>query len=138
MSRFLFLLLIIYSECYKYEMTAIFSKEPGSECCISYLSSNKPSSCTREDGEDYKYKIVWDPSIKISSSQNLFKYCSSLLSLDASEFDTSEITVMEGMFMGCTNLQSLNIKNFDTRKVNNMNSMFCSCSHLTTLDISKF
>ena len=41
---------------------------------------------------------------------------------------------MNGMFYGCTSLTSLDLSNFDTSKVTNMGYMFQSCTNLTSLD----
>jgi surface protein len=38
----------------------------------------------------------------------MFQGCSSLTSLDLSNFDTSNVTAMASMFATCTNLTSLN------------------------------
>ena len=45
---------------------------------------------------------------------------------------------MNDMFSNCTSLVSLDISNFDTTNVENMNQMFLGCSNLKFLDISGF
>ena len=42
------------------------------------------------------------------------------------------------MFYNCSSLISLNISNFDTSKVSNMGYMFYNCNGLISLDISNF
>jgi surface protein len=42
------------------------------------------------------------------------------------------------MFFKCTSLTSLNLSNFTTSKVNDMSKMFSKCTSLTSLDLSKF
>ena len=45
---------------------------------------------------------------------------------------------MSGMFAGCSSLTSLNLSNFNTNNVNNMSFMFAGCSSLTSLNLSNF
>ena len=46
--------------------------------------------------------------------------------------------LMKNMFSRCSSLLSLNINNFDTSKVTNMNRMFYHCSSLISLDLRNF
>ena len=56
-----------------------------------------------------------------------------LISVDFSNFDSSNVTHMNSMFEGCSLLTSLQgISNFDTSNVINMNSMFYDCSSLVS------
>ena len=57
----------------------------------------------------------------------MFVYCSNLIVLDLSNFDTSKVTSMNFMFYDCSNLISLNLKNFNTSLVLNMVFMFYKC-----------
>ena len=61
-----------------------------------------------------------------------------LTTLDLSNFDTSNVTDMNGMFCNCSSLENLNISSFTTSNVTNMLNMFASCNWLTTLDLSNF
>ena len=45
---------------------------------------------------------------------------------------------MYGMFCNCSSLNSLNLSNFNTNNVTNMYCMFCDCSSLTSLNLSNF
>ncbi len=45
---------------------------------------------------------------------------------------------MNGMFSNCSSLNSLDLSNFNTNNVVNMNSMFSFCSSLELLDLSNF
>ena len=65
----------------------------------------------------------------------MFFYCKSLITLDLSNFDTSNVTDMSLMFSDCFNLTTLDVSNFDTSNVTNMRYMFGDCSNLT-LDCS--
>ena len=50
----------------------------------------------------------------------MFNRCISLISLDISKFDTSNVINMSYMFSNCENLKSLNLNNFNTLNVENM------------------
>ena len=45
---------------------------------------------------------------------------------------------MSSMFCNCSSLTSLNLSNFNTKNVTNMSSMFSECSSLTSLNLSNF
>ena len=75
---------------------------------------------------------------KVNSMLNMFRDCYNLKSLDLSNFDTSQVEYMTSMFYGCSNLKSLNLSNFDTSKVIYMKNMFYECNSLDYLDISNF
>jgi len=50
----------------------------------------------------------------------IFASCSSLASINLSNFDTSKVIKMEGMFASYSSLTSINLSNFNTSKVINM------------------
>ena len=54
----------------------------------------------------------------------MFSNCSSLTSLNLSNFNTNNVTNMSGMFYNCSSLTSLNLSNFNTNNVTNMSYMF--------------
>jgi surface protein len=69
----------------------------------------------------------------------MFRNCTSLIELDLSSFDTSNVINMSDMFYFCNSLISINFGNsFNTSKVTNMGNMFYYCYSLTTLDLSSF
>jgi surface protein len=70
--------------------------------------------------------------------ENMFKYCSSLTSLDISQYDTSLVKNMASMFYSCSKLSTLDLSHFDTSKVESMESMFKYCTSFTSLDLSNF
>ena len=72
------------------------------------------------------------------SMDYMFSNCSSLQSIDLSNFNTTNVYGMNGMFNGCTSLHSLDLSNFNTSKVTGMMIMFFACTELTNLDISSF
>ena len=74
----------------------------------------------------------------VTSTKNMFYSCSTLETIDLSNFDTSNVTDMQNMFTSCSNLKSINLSNFNTKKVTNAQQMFYGCSQLETLDLSSF
>ncbi|WP_233611060.1 MucBP domain-containing protein [Lactococcus sp. S64] len=69
---------------------------------------------------------------------NMFQDCSSLTTLDLSNFDTSKVTYMGQMFSRASSLSSVNISNFDTSNVTGMDLMFDECTNLKAIDVSHF
>ena len=111
-----------------------------------------------EDEEsDYEIKLWLDPTNKTAyyyaepekvylntdSSEMFYSLYGSqkiknILELDLSNFDTSQVTRMDGMFRSMSNLTTLNLSSFNTSKVIDMQSMFENMSNLTSLDLSNF
>ena len=54
----------------------------------------------------------------------MFRYCDSLISLDLSDFNISQVIIMGRMFYCCFKLNSLDLTNFNTSLVIYMTSMF--------------
>ena len=82
-----------------------------------------------------------------TTMRGMFYNCSSLITLNLSKFNTSNVTIMSdassastsaGMFQGCSSLTSLNLSGFDTSNITNMARLFQGCSNLTSLDLSSF
>jgi surface protein len=79
----------------------------------------------------------WDTR-NVTNMQDAFS-SSGISSLDVSNWITNNVIDMSYMFAYCVNLQSLDgINNWDTNLVNNMSSMFDSCFMLQSLDISNW
>lgn len=76
--------------------------------------------------------LVTDTS-EITKMGFMFAACSSLISLDLSNFDTSAVTGMAHMFLTCSSLTSLDLSNFDTSEVTDMWRMFDGCTSLTSI-----
>ena len=95
----------------------------------------------------YTFTTTGEHTVKIilnnnfTNAGNMFACCTSLTSLDLSNFDTSNVREMIGMFAYCTSLTSLDLSNFDTSKVISSDWMVANCSSLTSLkmmgDINK-
>ena len=79
----------------------------------------------------------WDTS-NVTNMSNMFSNCWDLTSVDLSSFVTSNVTTMEGMFRTCIDLTSLDLSNFDTSNVTDMSVMFYNCSKLESINLSNF
>ena len=73
-----------------------------------------------------------------STIAGMFQNCSSLKSIDLTNFNTSYVTDMTGLFSDCTSLTSIKFGAFDTYRTTNMTAMFSNCISLETLDLSSF
>ena len=69
---------------------------------------------------------------------NLFYGCSSLTSLNLSNFDTKNVKDMYGMFQFCKSLTSIDLSYFNTSSLNYMDYMFHFCPSLSYIDLSTF
>ena len=61
----------------------------------------------------------------------MFNNCSSLTSLDLSNFITTEVTSMENMFYSCKGLTQLDISSFSNSRCRNFRNIFGECNGLT-------
>ena len=75
---------------------------------------------------------------KVTDMYRMFYKCSSLTSLDVTNFNTANVANMSYMFSGCSALLSLDVTNFNTANVTNMSTMFYNCSKLTSLYLTNF
>ncbi|MBO4814896.1 MAG: BspA family leucine-rich repeat surface protein [Muribaculaceae bacterium] len=73
----------------------------------------------------------------VTNMAGMFYGCSSLSSLNVSNFNTSNVTDMQYMFGGCSGLSNLDVSSFDTQNVTDMRGMFAVCG-VTSLDLSDF
>ena len=74
----------------------------------------------------------------LTNIRYLFSSLSYIISLDLSNFETSNVSDMYGLFAYSTKLSSLNLYNFKTNNVQIMWYMFDGCTSLTSLDLSSF
>ena len=75
---------------------------------------------------------------KVSNMSSMFEGCSSLDSLDMSNFNTSSVKNMSALFKGCSSLTNLDVTPLNTTDVTNMSEMFKGCSSLENLDVTHF
>ena len=80
--------------------------------------------------------ILYLHTENMTNMQSMFDSCTSLETIDISNFDTSGVLNMSGMFGLCINLQELNVSNFDLSNVTDASAMFNGCNSLTKLDLS--
>jgi uncharacterized repeat protein (TIGR02543 family) len=66
----------------------------------------------------------------------MFRNCSSLTTLDLSNFDTSKVNRMAYIFANCSSLTSLDLSNFDTNTVSYIDDMFENCTNLKIIATS--
>jgi len=77
----------------------------------------------------------------LSSTTNLFQFafnCSSLTTLDVSNWDVSNIVSFQNFVLGCTNLTELDVSNWNTSNVLNFAQFISNCDALSTIDVSNW
>jgi len=99
-----------------------------------YLIDNGLKDSTDSTKSLYNLYIVSENEIFVPSDcEFIFSDFTNLLSIN---FNTKNVTTMNGMFLDCTKLTNLNLSNFNTSKVTDMSYMFDGCSNLkTTINI---
>lgn len=92
--------------------------------------------------KEWKHEIrsveIPRPIVASGKLRGMFNSCSSLVSADLSNLDTTSVTDMAGMFKDCSALKSLDLSGLDTAAVVDMRLMFRGCSSLKSLDLSSF
>ena len=74
----------------------------------------------------------------VKSLDGMFSSCSSLKNINISKIDISKVTSMNGMFYQCKKLEKIEFPNIKTKELKNMGEMFISCESLKSLDLSNF
>ena len=75
----------------------------------------------------------------LNRTSAFFAECEDLISVDLTNFDTSELKYMDLMFANSINLVSIIFgDNFSTKKVTEMDFLFCLCESLISLNLSMF
>ena len=115
--------------CAHVVFTPAFASVTPTSCNAWFLNFNRLTSI---EGLNYLN------TANVTDMRRMFYDCSSLTSLDVSNFNTENVTDMVGMFQRCSALTSLDISNFNTANVADMWSMFYNCSSLSSLDLSNF
>lgn len=109
-----------------------------SEASVYLDSGNKiPVWLDTETASVYYYAGSGYKLVLNADSSEMFKGCSKLSSIDASAFDTSNVTDMRGMFADCSKLTSLDLSTFNTSSVETMANMFYGCTYLETLTLGE-
>ena len=122
-----------------------FGRVPGSVEKVIFEPSFKDFRPTRTAVLFYDCKalkkidgIEYLNTEQVTDMGSMFGGCSSLTSLNLSQFNTEQVTNMRDMFGGCSSLISLNLANFNTEQVTDMGFIFSGCSSLTELNLSNF
>ena len=78
-----------------------------------------------------------DIDTNITSMEKMFYGCSNLTYVNATNWNTTNVTNMYYAF-GITNISEINMTSFNTDKVTNMDYMFGNCASLKFIDITNF
>ena len=109
---------------------------------ITYITidgESFPANCCHKYGNSGVRKVIIKFDEIFGNLYYFFALCKYLISVDFSNFDTSELTNMKGLFSGCTNLKSITWgPNFSTSKVTDMEKLFVDCEKIESIDLSKF
>ncbi len=109
------------------------------ESCQVYVNNQKINFCYKlRFSQKGKYQIKFIFKKLLTNINYMFSDCSSLISIDLSHFNSSNVTNMRSLFLKCSSLKNVNFTNFDTYNVINMRGLFYGCSSLETLDLSHF
>ena len=81
---------------------------------------------------DYKIKLVFKK--RMNDCSYMFRGCSSIVKLDLSSFDTSNVVDMKHMFSLCCYLEEINLSNLKTEQVTDMSYMFNKCLCLKKIE----
>ena len=107
--------------------------------CELYLNDNKIDFCYKytfpQEGK-YTIKIKFKKSL--TNTNCMFIDCKKLISIDLSNFNTSNINNMSNMFYNCSSLVEFKLSNYMNNNVKNMCNMFYNCSSLKSLNLSNF
>ena len=105
----------------------------------SIPSSSSAPEWISDHASDIK-KVVFDESFAVVRPTKCYCWftdCSALTDIQGIQnLNTTEVTDMSEMFRGCTSLITLDLSGFDTQKVHYMYNMFFECSKLITIFVS--
>ena len=77
---------------------------------------------------NYEIKIKFKKLFK--NCKFMFRYCTNIVKIDLSRFDSSNVENMNYMFGKCFELKEINMSNLNTEKVTDMGYMFHKCKNL--------
>ena len=73
-------------------------------------------------------------SLTGAAINSMFQSCKSIVSLDLSGLNVSNVTEMQSIYDGCQNLEYINITGWDTSKAYTLYKVFTDCKKLVTID----
>ena len=131
--------------CTWYITSASASSNPGQLVIYPTNGSSGTLAGIREDSSPWNHStaiqsIYVASGVKTNSNFNwVFRECTSLVSADITNLNTSAATDISGLFYGCTALKSIDgIGGLNVAKVTTMESMFANCEALGSLNLSKW
>ena len=99
--------------------------------CDSTISMFK--GCTSLKSLDLSGFIT---SSQLKQMSDMFFECKSIISLNLSSFNTSEVTSFGHMFYNCESLKWIDFPNVKTEKIIYLDNMFNGCKELTSINLS--
>ena len=112
-----------------YLYSKFFDKNITDEVYLNKIKiDNGTNQITLTQDGDNVIEVCWKK--KLNNLEQMFYRCYSLISIDLSNIDTSNVNSTYYMFYNCSSLKSLNLSNFKTENINSMNGMFYQCSSL--------
>ena len=116
---------------------------------IDVYLNNEKLNMIKEDNNKYrignilkKEKIYIFDIVFTDIKNNLsgfFNECSNIISIDLTNFDSSNVTNMSYIFHKCEKLKNIKgLNKLNTNKVIDLNTMFGNCNELEYLDLSNF
>ena len=109
-----------------------------SDYAENYITNYRNITELPEGNKKYLDEVLTTGKYKVVNMKNMFEYCQSLITLDVSNWNTSNVTSMSNMFTNCDKLTSLDLSNWDTSNVTSMSYMFYGCNSFTSLDLSNW
>lgn len=100
---------------------------------VKVKSFSVNDDCINEDGS-FPAELI-DTS-ETTTMIGVFLNCSSLQTLDVSNWDVSKVTDFTQIFEG-TKIQQIDISNWDLSSAYSITAMFWGCTNLTNVDVSK-
>ena len=83
---------------------------------------------TSDEIGEIKVKFIFHQLL--TNTSYMFYKCNSLISIDLSSFDTTNVTNMSNMFYECSSLKSIDLYSLNTNYVTDMKKMLSKCSSL--------
>jgi len=75
------------------------------------------------------------PTLSTTDLRNTFRGCSSLTTLDVSNWNVSSVTNLRAIFYGCSSLTTLDVSSWNVSSAIDFGYTFHNCFSLTTLDV---
>ena len=127
--------LVIRGNNTQYILSKEFDFEPDQVLVNGILKSSCNKTCYL-DKDLNNITIIFNNNLE--SCSNMFKNLNNIIEVDLSNFDTSQVTLMDSMFDNCSNLKKITFDNINTSLVEDMSFMFQNCSSLNSIDLSNF